>query len=223
MRLAIFDLDNTLLAGDSDHAWGEYLIAKGLVNAASHGAQNDRFYQHYTQGRLDIHEYVRFTLGPVLNLTLAELEKLHEEFMEAYVQPMILPAAIELVRTHRNQGDYCMIMSATNTFITRPIADALQVHELLATDLVVRDGRYSGEIEGIPCFQHGKVERLVQWVKERNDRYNISEGVFYSDSYNDLPLLQSVGEPVAVDPDERLRAHASAHDWRIISLRDHLK
>jgi len=219
MSLAIFDLDNTLLGGDSDHAWGEFLIARGLVDAASHGARNDEFYQQYTEGRLNIHDYVRFTLGPVLSLSLPELDSMHQEFMAEFIRPMILPRALELVGQHKSSGDHCLIMSATNSFITGPIARELGVHDLLATDLVVDGEHYTGDIAGIPCFQDGKVTRLEQWLDLQNERLSIKESVFYSDSFNDLPLLKAVAEPIAVDPDEHLAEHARTNDWQIISLR----
>lgn len=219
MSLAIFDLDNTLLGGDSDHAWGEFLITRGLVDAISHGARNDEFYQHYTEGRLNIHDYVRFTLGPVLNLSLTELADLHQEFMLEFIRPMILPRALELIARHKAEGDHCLIMSATNSFITAPIADELGVHELLATDLVIKGEHYTGDIAGVPCFQEGKVTRLQLWLELQNERLSIDESVFYSDSFNDLPLLKAVKKPVAVDPDERLAEYARNNDWQIISLR----
>jgi len=219
MSLAIFDLDNTLLGGDSDHAWGEFLIARGLVDATSHGAKNDEFYQQYTEGRLNIHDYVRFTLGPVLDLSLSELDSLHQEFMVEFIRPMILPRALELVERHKSDGDHCLIMSATNSFITGPIARELGVHDLLATDLVIDGEYYTGDIAGIPCFQDGKVTRLEQWLELQNDKLNIEESIFYSDSFNDLPLLKAVNEPVAVDPDAHLDEYARNNQWRIISLR----
>ena len=219
MPLAIFDLDNTLLGGDSDHAWGEFLIARQLVDAASHGARNDEFYQHYTEGRLDINDYVRFTLGPVLGYSLAELDELHEQFMAEFIRPMILPRAVELINQHKDRGDHCLIMSATNAFITAPIARELGVHDLLATDLVIDGRHYTGDIAGVPCFQEGKVIRLQQWLELQNERLSIEGSSFYSDSFNDLPLLKVVNRPVAVDPDEKLAAFARENNWQIISLR----
>lgn len=219
MPLAIFDLDNTLLGGDSDHAWGEFLIAHNLVDAASHSASNDEFYRQYTEGSLDIHGYVKFTLGPVLDFPLTELEKLHKRFMAEFIQPMILPKAVNLIEKHKNRNDHCLIMSATNSFITGPIADALGVHELLATDLLIDGNHYTGDIAGIPCFQDGKVKRLQQWLDLQNERFSIKESVFYSDSFNDLPLLKAVKEPVAVDPDPKLADYAQSNNWEIISLR----
>ncbi|MFM1897567.1 MAG: hypothetical protein RLZZ385_2641 [Pseudomonadota bacterium] len=219
MALAIFDLDNTLLAGDSDHAWGEFLISQGLADATVHGATNDRFYQQYTEGRLDIHAYVRFTLGPVLHLSIAALEELHRIFMREFIEPLMLPKARELIQGHRSAGDYCLIMSATNQFITAPIATALGVDHLLATELEIRDDHYTGNISGIPCFQQGKVARLQQWMANQALDYSLQDACFYSDSINDRPLLEAVARPVAVDPDSRLRAVASQLAWPVISLR----
>ena len=219
MALAIFDLDNTLLAGDSDHAWGDFLISKGLADAKAHGAENDRFYQQYTEGRLDIHAYVRFTLGPVLHLPITDLNKLHNQFMESFITPMFLPKARQLIQQHRSDGDFCMIMSATNSFITRPIATALGIDTLLSTNLEIRDGRYTGDIEGIPCFARGKVERLQLWLEQEQHRFSLQDASFYSDSINDRPLLEAVARPVVVDPDPRLETVARQQGWPVISLR----
>ncbi|MBL4821441.1 MAG: HAD family hydrolase [Gammaproteobacteria bacterium] len=219
MSLAIFDLDNTLLRGDSDHVWGEFLIAKGLVNADIHASRNDRFYQHYTEGTLNINDYVRFTLDPVLDKPIVELEVLREEFMRSFIIPIFLPRAQDLITHHKSLGDYCLIISATNSFITEPIARALKVHDILATDLKVKDGFYTGEIAGMPCFKEGKVGRLKQWIKLQNEAFILADSIFYSDSINDLPLLEAVATPVAVDPDEKLEALARQKSWKIISLR----
>jgi HAD superfamily hydrolase (TIGR01490 family) len=219
MRLAIFDLDNTLLGGDSDHCWGEFLISLGLADARLHAESNDQFYRQYIEGSLDINEYVKFTLGPVLDKPIEELSVLHQEFMQSFIVPIILPKAEELIAHHKNLGDFCLIMSATNSFITRPIAEALAIDVNLATDLVVEAGRYTGEIDGIPCFQEGKVRKLKQWIELQDESFVVEESVFYSDSINDLPLLQAVATPVAVDPDQQLEAHANQNGWKIISLR----
>lgn len=219
MPLAIFDLDNTLLGGDSDHAWGEFLISHGLVDSASHRAKNNEFYQQYTEGRLDIDDYVRFTMGPVLHCSFLELNELHKRYMTEYVRPMMLPRAAELIERHKLGGDICLIMSATNSFITRPIAAELGVHELLATELTIEGGHYTGAISGVPCFQEGKVSRLQQWIELKNDKFNIKESTFYSDSFNDLPLLRAVGVPVAVDPDTKLLDYAQNNGWQVMSLR----
>ena len=219
-RLALFDLDNTLLAGDSDHAWGEFLISKNLVDESKHRAENDKYHQQYQDGKLDIDAYVKFTLSPILEFSISERKQLHEDFMREAVVPMISEAAQALVKSHKTAGDCCVIITATNEYITAPIARTFQVDQLLATDLEVVNGQYTGNISGIPCFQTGKVEKLNQWLRLRNDCLRIDESVFYSDSVNDLPLLNQVATPIVVDPDAGLREAANNKGWDIISLRD---
>ncbi len=225
MRLAIFDLDNTLLGGDSDHAWGEFLIAQGLVDADTHRARNDAFYRQYQDGTLRIADYVAFAAEPIAGLSPERLQTLHEQFMRSHVSPMQLPAATRLLEQHRQSGDYCLIITATNRFITEPIAHWLGVDDLIATELETVDGIYTGRMQGVPCFQDGKVIRLTEWLQRHNAARSdagilaLSDSVFYSDSFNDLPLLEQAEEAVAVDPDERLRDTAMQRGWRIISLR----
>ncbi|MGI9250094.1 MAG: HAD family hydrolase [Pseudohongiellaceae bacterium] len=218
-KLALFDLDNTLLDGDSDHAWGEFLIGKGLVDAAAHRAENDRHYAAYKAGELDIHAYVRFTLAPLLDMSSQQRQTLHAEYMRECVAPMILPAARELVRGHQGAGDCCVIITATNKFVTAPIAREFGVEHLLATELEEVDGRFTGEISGTPCFQEGKVVRLNEWLRVQHTAYELEQAVFYTDSVNDLPLLRLVGKPVAVDPDSRLKDEAERCGWAVQSLR----
>jgi HAD superfamily hydrolase (TIGR01490 family) len=218
-RLALFDLDNTLLAGDSDHAWGEFLIAENLVDGETHRARNDQFYADYEKGELDIHAYVRFTLDPILACSAAEREQLHDRFMRQSVLPMMQEKATALVGKHRRQGDHCLIITATNAFITAPIAQALGVDTLLATELEVLDGKLTGRIAGTPCYQEGKVAKLQQWIAAQDTDFSMDDACFYSDSINDLPLLERVAEPVAVDPDARLADVARARNWPCISLR----
>ena len=218
MALAIFDLDNTLLAGDSDHAWGEFLVAKGIVDSEEFKAQNDKFYQQYQQGGLDIDAYLRFALGPLTKYDREELTAMHANFMAEYINPLRLPKAEALLQKHRDAGDYVMIITATNSFVTGPIAAALGVKTLLASEGEVIDDRYTGEPTGTPCFQGGKVTRLQSWLAETG--HSLSGSFFYSDSHNDLPLLKAVDHPVAVDPDDPLRAAAIAAGWPVISLRN---
>lgn len=218
VSLAIFDLDNTLLAGDSDHRWGEFLVQKSLVDGDEFRRMNDRFYQDYKAGTLNIHEYLRFALAPLARHSLNELADLHREFMADHIEPMMLPKAQALLDEHRDRGDKLLIITATNGFVTRPIAERLGVKDILATDPEIRDGRYTGNILGIPTFQQGKVTRLQQWLAEH--KHNLDDAWFYSDSINDLPLLEAVPRPVAVDPDERLAAIAGERRWPVISLRD---
>lgn len=224
MKLAIFDLDNTLLGGDSDHAWGEFLIDEGLVDAETHRARNDAFYRQYQDGTLDIAAYVAFAAEPIAGLNPERLKALHEAFMERFIHPLQLPGAMELLDAHRRAGDQCLIITATNRFITGPIARWLGVGELIATELETVDGIYTGKMLGTPCFQHGKVVRLEEWLETRNAEagsptLTLDDSVFYSDSFNDLPLLEKAGEAVAVDPDDRLREIATRRGWRILSLR----
>jgi len=219
-KLAIFDLDNTLLAGDSDHAWGEYLCHAGLVDAEAHRQRNDAFYQQYKQGVLDMNEYCEFAIAPVVGLPVTRLTELHAAFMTEFVEPMLQASAQKLIDDHKAAGDICLIVTATNRFITGPIADRLGIEHLIATDLAHTAGVLTGKIDGKPCFQAGKIGKLQSWLDARNDAsLSMQNAVFYSDSFNDIPLLEVVGEAVAVDPDERLRQHAREQGWRIISLR----
>ncbi|WP_415902275.1 HAD family hydrolase [Neptuniibacter sp. QD29_5] len=217
MSLAIFDLDNTLLAGDSDHAWGEFLCEKGIVDSDEYSRANDYFYEQYKNGGLDIFEFLAFALKPLAQMQRAELDKLHLEFMESKIIPIMLPKAAELLQNHREQGDYLLIITATNRFVTGPIADKLGVDDIIATDPEEVDGEYTGKVAGIPCFQDGKVTRLNEWLKH-ND-FNLEGSYFYSDSHNDLPLLEKVTHPVAVNPDETLEDHANANLWPVLDLR----
>ena len=218
MRLAIFDLDNTLLAGDSDHSWGEFLVARKLVDAQVYAQANDRFYQEYKAATLDIHEYLRFSLAPLTQYSLDDLAVLHAEFMRDFIEPMMLPKAKALLQQHRDQGDYLLIITATNSFVTHPIATRLGVDDILASDAEILNNRYTGKGVGTPCFQGGKVIRLRTWLKEKN--YDLTDAYFYSDSINDLPLLEQVPNPIAVDPDERLEKIAKERGWTVMSLRD---
>ncbi len=216
--LAIFDLDNTLLAGDSDHAWGEFLCANGHVDAQKHQQINDQFYQAYCTGGLDIDAYLQFALAAIAGKTPAQLSPLHDQFMRQCIEPMRLKQADALLQQHREKGDFLLIITATNDFITRPIAQALGVDDLIASEAEIIDGVYTGKPTGTPSFQAGKVERLNGWLTGHN--FLLEETYFYSDSHNDLPLLSAVGHPVVVDGDEKLHQHALKMGWPNISLRD---
>ena len=215
--LAIFDLDNTLLGGDSDHAWGEFLIEQQLVDPKEHQRKNDAFYNDYLHGKLDMHAYLCFALAILSNKTPQTLKPLHDKFMAEVIKPMLLPAAQQLLKQHREKGHYLLIITATNHFITEPIAQLLGVDGLLASDAEMIDGHYTGKPQGTPCYHEGKVTRLNTWLQDKN--FTLADAYFYSDSHNDIPLLEAVGKPIAVDPDDKLRNHAAIHHWPVISLR----
>lgn len=217
MRLAIFDLDNTLLSGDSDHLWGEFLAEHGLVDGEHYRRENDRFLADYQAGRLDIHEFLRFSLAVLTRHEASELTRLRARFIDEKIAPIVAPGAPGLLARHREAGDHLMIITATNSFVTSPIAQRLSVDSLLATEPEMRDGRYTGEVSGTPCFREGKITRLDQWLTEHVA--DLSGATFYSDSRNDLPLLERVDHPVAVDPDPVLTETAHNRGWPIISLR----
>ncbi|MBA3581703.1 MAG: HAD family hydrolase [Gammaproteobacteria bacterium] len=216
--LAIFDLDNTLLHGDSDYSWGCFLVAQGLVDGATYESKNRHYYEQYQSGVLNIHEFLAFALQPLTQHPLAHLLQLREIFMRDIITPMILPKAEALIAEHRAQQHTLMIITATHRFITEPIAQRLGIPHLLATDPECINGAYTGRVSGIPCFQNGKVLRLQQWLSEH--QATLDHSWFYSDSHNDAPLLNVVTHPVAVDPDERLRSLAEQRGWSCISLRD---
>lgn len=218
MPLAIFDLDNTLLSGDSDYLWGLFLAEKGIVDADWYEKENDRFYQEYKEGRLDIHEFLLFSLKPLSQHPLEQLQEWRREFMQKKIQPILLPAARALVEKHRNAGDTLMIITATNAFVTTPIASALGIEHLIATEPEMIDSHYTGEVAGIPSFREGKVSRLNNWLAAHQQ--GLAHSSFYSDSHNDLPLLELVDRPVAVDPDEILTQTAEQRGWPIITLRE---
>lgn len=217
MSLAIFDLDNTLIAGDSDYLWGEFLVERGRVDPVDYRAGNERFYQDYQKGTLDIHAYLEFALAPLKGFAPQELQALHESFMAEKIAPIWLPKAEALIRSHRDRGHTLLIITATNRFITEPIARKLGITQLLASEPELMDGRYTGRATGVPCFQGGKVTRLQQWLSQHGEP--LEGSYFYSDSANDIPLLEAVAHPVVVDPDPRLRTYAEARAIPIISLR----
>lgn len=220
MRLVLFDLDNTLLAGDSDYEWGQFLVDRGILERASYEAQNRAYYDQYAAGRLDIHEYLGFALRPLAEHTREELEGWHAEFMAARIVPMIAPQARALVRAHREAGDLCAIITATNSFVTAPIAREFGLEHLIATEPESLHERFTGRVAGTPCFRDGKLRRLEEWLAGLGRRLaDFAESTFYSDSHNDLPLLERVTRPVAVDPDAQLAAVARRRGWAVISLR----
>jgi len=220
MRLVLFDLDNTLLAGDSDYEWGQFLIDRGVLDRETYEAQNRAYYDQYAAGTLDIHEYLGFALRPLARQSPQELERWHADFMRLRIRPMIGSPARELVRSHLDAGDLCAIITATNSFVTAPIAREFGVPHLIATDPESRNGRFTGRVSGVPCFRDGKVQRLEAWLAGIGRRLgDFRDSLFYSDSHNDLPLLERVTRPIAVDPDEKLSAEAARRGWAVISLR----
>ncbi len=217
MNLAIFDLDNTLIAGDSDHAWGEFLVARGLVDAIEYKAENDRFYADYCAGRLNIIAYSEFVFGFLAQHELAWLKNLHAEFMVDVIRPLMLPKAQALIAQHRDAGDRLLIITATNRFITEPIAHAFGIPELLATEPELINGRYTGKVIDVPCYKEGKITRFQAWLAQQSQTF--ANTYFYSDSHNDLPLLQQVDHPIVVNPDANLAAHAQQMAWPMLDLR----
>ena len=217
MKLALFDLDNTLLDGDSDHAWAQFLIEEGVLHPDEYHAKNEWFYERYKDGTLDIHEFLDFQLAPLASHPRDQLDRWHVDFMRRKVRPMILPRAADLIASHADA--LRAIVTATNRFITAPIAKELGVNDLIATDIEEIDGRFTGKARGTPTFREGKISRVNEWLAARGRRLEDFESWFYSDSLNDLPLLERVTHPVAVDPDATLRAHAAERGWPVISLK----
>jgi HAD superfamily hydrolase (TIGR01490 family) len=218
VTLAIFDLDHTLLNGDSDYLWGQFLTQHGHVDASTYEKENQRFYDEYVAGTLDIFEFLEFSLAPLSQMDMSELNRLHDQFMDECIRPIITDKSRALIKKHQDAGDTLLIITATNLFITEPIARELGIDHILATDPEMINNRYTGKVSGIPCFREGKVERLKDWLKLSGG--NLADSYFYSDSHNDLPLLEMVTKPVAVDPDDTLRSHAEMKGWEIISLID---
>ena len=218
MALAIFDLDNTLLSGDSDYLWGVFLGEQGIVDADYYARENERFYREYKDGKLDIMEFLQFSLKPLSEHPSVELHNWRKQFIDDKIRPLVSQKSLKLVEKHRQQGDILMIITATNAFVTSPIAELYDIPHLIATNPEIVDGNYTGKVAGEPSFQHGKVKRLHRWLDENNE--TLAGSWFYSDSHNDIPLLNKVDHPVAVDPDDKLNDHAHQNQWPIISLRD---
>lgn len=219
LELALFDLDNTLLSGDSDYAWAQFLIERGVLERAEYEAKNDRFFLQYKAGELDIRESLEFQLAPLARYPRATLDQWHGEFMRTKIEPMIRAKGLELVRRHLGHGDLCAIVTSTNAFIAAPIAREFGVEHLIATELEVRDGVFTGKPSGTPSFREGKITRVEEWLADQGRIPASFTAIwFYSDSQNDLPLLEYATHPVAVDPDEVLRREALKRGWQIISL-----
>lgn len=216
-NLAIFDLDNTLIAGDSDHAWGEFLVNKNLVDSQWYKSQNDKFYADYCAGQLDIIAYSEFVFSFLAQHDVAYLQHLHQQFMNEVIKPIMLPKAQALIEKHRAAGDELLIITATNRFITQAIGEAFGIPQVLATEPEQINGCYTGKVNGVPCYKEGKITRFQTWLAQ--NKQSFKSVTFYSDSHNDLPLLKKVDVPVAVDPDEVLLQYAQKHHWLILSLR----
>ncbi|WP_447529218.1 histidinol-phosphatase [Vreelandella sp. TE19] len=218
MSLAIFDLDNTLLSIDSDHAWGEFLLEQGAVDPVAYREANDRFMAEYEAGTLDMAAFLEVALKPLAENPPEQLAAWHQQFMASKIEPHILAKGEELLARHRTKGDTLLIITATNRFITGPIAERLGVDDLIAVEPEMVNGRYTGKVTGVPSYREGKVTRLQAWLETQD--HTLDGTWFYSDSHNDLPLLEQVEHPVAVDPDATLRQIAEERQWRIMSLRD---
>lgn len=220
MQLALFDLDNTLLAGDSDFEWGQFLIGEGVLDREVHQARNVQFYEDYKAGTLDINAFLEFQLKPLSRHPRSQLDAWHAKYMEQKIRPMITEKSRALVQKHRDNGDLMVIITATNSFVTGPIAREFGIDHLIGTDPEQIAGEFTGRVSGVPSFKEGKVTRMNQWLESRGQRLEDFETTwFYSDSHNDLPLMKLVQNPVAANPDPQLKAHAEANGWPIISLR----
>ena len=217
MAVALFDLDETLLAGDSDYLWGQFLVQKGVVDGDTYERTNRLFYEQYLNGTLDIVAFSRFAFHPLSEHPLEVLQQWREEFVEQKIQPIVLNKGKELLEQHRHAGDKLVIITSTNRFITEPIAALYNVHQLIATEPEMIEGKYTGELRS-PCFANHKVDRLNEWLTDSGN--NLSGSYAYSDSHNDIPLLENAANSIAVDPDDKLKAHAIKNNWKIMSLRD---
>jgi HAD superfamily hydrolase (TIGR01490 family) len=218
--LVLFDLDNSLLDGDSDYEWARFLISQGVLDGVVYEAKNEEFFNHYKAGTLDIHEFLAFQLAPLASHPREQLDRWHAQFMREHILPRMGPKARALVKMHVGEGSLCAIVTATNAFITAPIAREFGVPHLVATELEQQDGRYTGRPSGTPCFREGKLERVDLWLASLGHAWeDFPQTWFYSDSLNDLPLLERASKPVAVDPDDTLRGLALQRGWPVISLR----
>ena len=219
-NLALFDLDNTLLVGDSDYNWSLFLINEGLLDAQSHHERNEQFYLDYKNGNLDIFKFLEFQLKPLSQHPKKFLDALHLKYMDKVIRPMMTQKAQDLVNEHQAAGDLCIVITATNSFVTKPIATAYGIEHLIGTDPEMLNGEYTGGVIGVPSFQEGKVTRIKQWLEARGQQLSdYKTSYFYSDSHNDLPLMKLVTNPVPVDADETLRLFAKQQGWPLISLR----
>lgn len=220
MNLALFDLDNTILAGDSDYNWSRFLIQEGYLDGAIHAEKNEKFYADYKAGTLDIYAFVEFQFKPLARNPRIVLNQLLKKYVEEVIKPMITEKARALVKRHQDEGDLIIVITATNSFITKPIAELFGIENLIGTDPEEKEGEFTGKVSGLPSFKEGKVTRLEAWLKGKNlSLASFENSYFYSDSHNDLPLMQKVTHPVAVDSDDVLSEYAQSKGWPQISLR----
>ena len=220
MNLALFDLDNTILAGDSDYNWSRFLIQEGYLDGAIHAEKNEKFYADYKAGTLDIYAFVEFQFKPLARNPRTVLNQLLKKYVEEVIKPMITEKARALVKRHQDEGDLIIVITATNSFITKPIAELFGIKNLIGTDPEEKEGEFTGKVSGLPSFKEGKVTRLEAWLKGKNlSLASFEQSYFYSDSHNDLPLMQKVTHPVAVDSDDILSEYAKSKGWPQISLR----
>jgi HAD superfamily hydrolase (TIGR01490 family) len=220
LNLALFDLDNTILAGDSDYNWSRFLIQEGYLDGAIHAEKNEKFYADYKAGTLDIFAFVEFQFKPLARNPRTVLNQLLKKYVEEVIKPMITEKARALVKRHQDEGDLIIVITATNSFITKPIAELFGIENLIGTDPEEKEGEFTGKVSGLPSFKEGKVTRLEAWLKGKNlSLASFEQSYFYSDSHNDLPLMQKVTHPVAVDSDDILSEYAKSKGWPQISLR----
>ena len=217
MSLAIFDLDNTLIGGDSDFLWGEFIGEEGIVDADAYRKKNEYFYQQYDLGTLDIYAWLEFCLEPLTRYSMTELQELHHRFMAQKIEPILLDKAQNCINRHKERGDTVLVITASTSFVTAPIVKKYGINHLLATEPEIKEGRYTGGVSGTPCFQAGKIDKLMPWLQKNEE--TLSGSTFYSDSHNDLPLLELVDNPVAVNADKILTQIAEKKGWKVLNWR----
>jgi HAD superfamily hydrolase (TIGR01490 family) len=217
MSLALFDLDNTLIGGDSDYLWGEFLCDIGAVDREYYEEKNKYFYEQYSLGKLDIYAYSEFSMEPLSKYSMSELNSFHKRFMQDKIESLFLPKAEKVINWHKDRGDTLIVITASNNFVTAPIVSHYEIDNLISTELEVLDGQYTGNVLGTPCYKNGKVEKLSLWL--RSSKESLDDSTFYSDSHNDLPLLELVTNPVAVNPDEKLNKAVIKNGWKSVDWR----
>ena len=217
MSLAIFDLDNTLIGGDSDFLWGEFIGEEGIVDANAYREKNEYFYQQYDLGTLDIYAWLEFCLEPLTRYSMTELQELHHRFMIQKIEPILLDKAQNCINRHKERGDTVLVITASTSFVTAPIVKKYGINHLLATEPEIKAGRYTGGVSGMPCFQSGKIDKLMPWLQKNKE--TLTGSTFYSDSHNDLPLLELVDNPVAVNADKILTQIAEKKGWKVLNWR----